>query len=449
MEVEVKAEVRGVDPATANPTGVETADARRYTQTRGQSENSTSRRSSAFIGGSDNVVRLSILVACASVLQVAESLLPHPVPGVRLGLANIITVVAMVYIGPGSAVELAVLRTLVSSMVLGTFLTPTFILSFSGGVVSALVMVLLYRLSGRGPFSFGLIGISVGGSVSHIATQVALVYFLFIRTSGVLWLWPWLGLSAVVTGVLTGMIAVQAVRRLETGNSGGVAAAQLPVSDRSDLSDRSDRDSVLRRLQPQFKVAAVVVIGLLVVIFSDYRLYLAVFGLLVVLAVLGRVRASRLAAGLKRVWALLLMSLLLPVIFSPWGRILFAVGPLRVTEAGLHEGVIFTARILLLFFATALLAQTTPPAEVAKGLERLLAPLRVFGVRPGWLARSMALSWAYFPVFWQNVRQMVRSGGNRHGWFDRVVHLPGDIVADLYLLAAATAAAPSAESREK
>src|SRR5512137_114415 len=124
----------------------------------------------------DRIVRLSILVACASVLQVAESLLPHPIPGVRLGLANIITVIAMVYIGPASAVELAVLRTLVSSMVMGTFLTPTFVLSFAGGVVSALVMILLFRLSGRGMFSFGLVGISVGGAVSHIATQVALVY---------------------------------------------------------------------------------------------------------------------------------------------------------------------------------------------------------------------------------------------------------------------------------
>jgi heptaprenyl diphosphate synthase len=398
------------------------------------------------------VVRLSILVACAAVLQVAESLLPHPVPGVRLGLANIITVVAMVYIGPGSAVELAVLRTLVSAMVLGTFLTPTFVLSFSGGVVSALVMVLLYRLSGRGPFSFGLIGISVGGAVSHIATQVALVYFLFIRNSGVLWLWPWLGLSAVVTGVLTGMIAVQAVRRLEASGLGvkepRIQGFELPDTRPLESSNPGSL-SFIHRLQPQFKVAAVVVIGLLVVIFSDYRLYLAVFGLLVVLAVLGRVGPSRLAAGLKRVWALLLMSFLLPVIFSPWGHILFAVGPLRVTEAGLHEGAIFTARILLLFFATALLAQTTPPAEVAKGLERLLAPLRAFGVRPGWLARSMALSWAYFPVFWQSVRQMVKSGGNRRGWFDRLVHLPGDIVADLYLLAAATAAAPSVGSREK
>ena len=209
----------------------------------------------------------------------AESLLPHPVPGVRLGLANIITVVAMVYIGPGSAVQLAVLRTLVSSMVLGTFLTPTFVLSFSGGVVSALVMVLLYRLSGRGPLSFGLTGISVGGAVSHIATQVALVYFLFIRNSGMLLLWPWLVLSAVVTGILTGMIAVQAVRQLEDGVPGGTGSGcqilELPISRTPEPKD--PRPSFLRRMTPEAKLAAVVTIGLVVVIFSDYRLYLAVF----------------------------------------------------------------------------------------------------------------------------------------------------------------------------
>ena len=384
----------------------------------------------------DRIVRLSMLVACASVLQVAESLLPHPVPGIRLGLANIITVIAMVYIGPGSAIELAVLRTLVSSMVLGTFLTPTFVLSFSGGVVSALVMVLLYWLSGRGPFSFGLIGISVGGAVSHIATQVALVYVLFIRSSGVLWLWPWLVLSAVVTGVLTGVIAVQAVRRLASGHGGQAANRPRPASERSRLPGRSVSDSLIRRLRPDVKVAAVVVIGLVVVLFSGYRFYLVMFGLLAVLAVLAKVGLKPLGAGLRRVWALLLMSLLLPIVFSPWGRILVALGPLRVTDQGLSEGALFTVRILLLFLATTLLATTTPPVEVASGLERLLTPLRLFGVRPGWLARSMALSWAYFPVFWENVRRMVRRGGNRRGWFDRVVHLPGDIIADLYLLAA-------------
>jgi heptaprenyl diphosphate synthase len=389
---------------------------------------------------------LSILVACAAVLQVAESLLPHPLPGVRLGLANIITVIAMVYIGPGSAIQLAVLRTLVSSMVLGTFLTPTFVLSFSGGVVSALVMVLLYRFSrGGGPLRFSLIGISVGGAVSHILTQVALVYVLFIRSSGVLLLWPWLALSAVVTGVVTGMIAVQAVRRLDAGQASGASAVPLPVSDRSDQSDRSGSDFLIGRIRPELKIAAVVTLGLVVVIFSNYVLYAAVLLLLAVLAALARVRLGRLLAGLKRIWALLVAALVMPVVFSPWGRVLVGIWPVRVTDQGLHEGAVFAARILLLFFATAILAQTTAPHEVAGGLEKLLAPLRVFRVKPGRLARSLSLSWSYFPQLWQSVRRMVGESRGRKGWLDRTIHLPGDVVADLYFTADRLAGSASEE----
>jgi heptaprenyl diphosphate synthase len=390
-----------------------------------------------------------MLVACASVLQVAESLFPHPLPGVRLGLANIITVIAMVYIGPGSAVKLAVLRTLVSSMVLGTFLTPTFVLSFSGGVVSALVMVLLYRLSGRGQlaatapvgqFHFSLVGISVGGATSHIMTQLVLVYLLFMRSSGVLRLWPWLCLAAVATGLLTGLIAVQAVRRLESQDAGRVPRVVLPESDTSDRSARFDRGSVLARLRPEMKIAGVVVLGLAVVVFSDWRLYASAFGLLVVLSVLGRVSIGRLLAGLKWVWLLALAAFVMPVVFSPWGRVLLELGPLRVTSQGLHEGAVFAARILLLFFATAVLAQTTAPHELATGLEKLLGPLRVFRVRPVRLAQSLSLSWFYFPQFWQSVRRMVGESRGRKGWLDRTIHLPGDIVADMFRLAEQSAA---------
>jgi energy-coupling factor transport system permease protein len=119
---------------------------------------------------------------------------------------------------------------------------------------------------------------------------------------------------------------------------------------------------------------------------------------------------------------------------------LLELGPLRVTSQGLHDGVIFAARILLLFFATAVLAQTTAPHELATGLEKLLRPLRIFRAEPGRLARSLSLSWSYFPQFQKNVRRMVGANRGRKGWLDRTIHLPGDIVADLYLLADRTAA---------
>jgi heptaprenyl diphosphate synthase len=395
------------------------------------------RRNAEAAGQADSVVRLSILVACAAVLQVVESVFPHPLPGVRLGLANVVTVIALVYLGPAVAIQLAVLRTLVSSMVLGTFLTPTFILSFSGGVVSALVMVLLYSHSGRGHFSFGLIGISVGGAVSHILTQLALVYLLFVRSSGVLWLWPWLCIAAVATGALTGLIAVQAVKRLEGGVQGAKGpGVQVPgIRNLSTPKPQDPRPSLVGRLRPEVKIAGASVIGLAVVIFSDWRLYAAVFGLLVALSVLGRVSSGRLLAGLKRVWFLLVAALVMPVVFSPWGRVLFEFGPLRVTDQGLHEGAVFASRILLLFFTTAVLTRTTTPPELVAGLERLLRPLRVIRVQPDRLARALGLSWSYFPQFWQSVRHMVGDSRGRRGWLDRAIRLPGDVVAEMFRLA--------------
>jgi len=170
-------------------------------------------------------------------------------------------------------------------------------------------------------------------------------------------------------------------------------------------------------------------------VFADWRLYAAVFGLLVVFSILGRVNIGRLLAGLKWVWLLALAAFVMPVVFSPWGRVFSTIGPVRVTDQGLYDGAIFAARILLLFFATAVLAQTTAPQEVAAGLEKLLRPLRVFQVEPGQLARSLSLSWSYFPQFQQSVRQMVSQSRGRKGWLSRTVHLPGDIVADMFRLA--------------
>jgi heptaprenyl diphosphate synthase len=378
-----------------------------------------------------------VLVACASVLQVAESLLPHPLPGVRLGLANMITLIALVYMGPGSAVQLAVLRTVVSSMVMGTFLTPTFVLSFSGGVLSALVMVLLYTVSRRGgPLRFSIIGISVAGSASHIGTQVALVYLLFVRSGGVLWLWPWLALGAVATGVVTGLIAVQAFRRLEDYHATGHGLTAVAPADPPGRFDSGS--SFLYRLGPIWKIVAVVVIGLAVVLFSNYLLYLVALLLLLTVAAVARVSTAALARSLARVWALFIISFLMPVVFTPWGRVLFAFGPLRVTGQGVGDGLLFTARLFLLFFATTLLAATTRPHDLAVGLGRLLAPLRIFGVRTDRLAEALSLSWAYFPEFWKKARELVGRGRGRRGWFDRAIHLPGDVVADLYLLAEGT-----------
>lgn len=407
----------------------------------GQSDRSdASDRSDPGRAPSPRLVRLAVLVACASVLQVAESLLPHPLPGVRIGLANIITIVAIAELGFASALQLAVLRTLVSSFVLGTFLAPAFVLSFAGGVASALVMMLLYALARRVP-GLGFIGISVAGAVSHILAQIGLVWLLFVRSSGVLWLAPWLVLSAVATGILTGLVAVQALRNLEQGGAGPGAQDAGPMVAPPAREPEPVAAGPLARVRPEYKVAAVVAVALPVVIFGRPALYAGVFLLLVLLSVVGRVRPAALLGGLRRAWSLIVLALLVPALTSGWGRIVVQLGPLRITETGLREGGLFAARLLILLFATRLLALTTTPDGVAAGLARLLSPLRRFGFDPDAIGQALGLSWAFFPVLWRGALESVRSNRARRGWFGRVISLPGDIVADLYRQAEALAAA--------
>ena len=188
----------------------------------------------------------------------------------------------------------------------------------------------------------------------------------------------------------------------------------------------------LARVRPELKVAAVVLVALPVVIFNRAEIYAGTLALILFLAVIGCVRLVGLLAGLRRTWSLVALAFAVPALSNGWGRILIQLGPVRVTDAGLSAGGLFAARLAVLLFATRLLALTTDPADVALGLARLLSPLRLLGLNPGAIGEALSLSWAYFPVLWRRALESVRARRDRQGWFNRVVNLPGDIVADLY-----------------
>jgi heptaprenyl diphosphate synthase len=165
-----------------------------------------------LMDGKKRIAYISVLIAVASTLQIVESLFPHPLPWLRLGLANMITLTSLVIFGYAVAIQVAVLRTILSSFLLGTFFTPGFFLSFSGALVSALVMGGVYSLGRIGKsnpspqylFGFSIIGVSILGAVSHNVTQLFLAYLFLIRHKGVFLTLPFLIVAAVVTGFITG-----------------------------------------------------------------------------------------------------------------------------------------------------------------------------------------------------------------------------------------------------
>jgi heptaprenyl diphosphate synthase len=156
--------------------------------------------------------RIAWLAALAITIHMAEAALPSPLPGIKPGLANLVTIISLVMYGWSTAAWITTLRVLAGSLLLGTFLSPTFMLSLGGAGASILVLWLATRLPGRG---FGPLGYSLLAALAHMSGQVMLAYALFIPHPGLLRLVPLLLTAAVVFGLINGIISYMAIKYLK------------------------------------------------------------------------------------------------------------------------------------------------------------------------------------------------------------------------------------------
>jgi heptaprenyl diphosphate synthase len=150
--------------------------------------------------GTRRVTNLALLVSVGLVLSIIESAFPPllPIPGAKLGLANIATVIALYLFGAGMALEVTILRSLIAGLLRGSVVG--LFLSFSGGLVSTLVMIALFLVFDD---TFSVVGVSVAGAVTHNVVQLLAAYLL-VRHAALFFYMPYLILIAVPTGLFVG-----------------------------------------------------------------------------------------------------------------------------------------------------------------------------------------------------------------------------------------------------
>jgi len=145
-------------------------------------------------------------------MHVLEAGLPGLGPWFKPGLANVITLVTLVLLGPRAALALAITRVFAGSILIGTMLTPTFVMSLSGALGATFVMLAAWRfLPG-----ISLIGISLLGAVAHMLTQFVVVESLFIQQVTIYYMLPPFLLMSCMTGWVNGAIATYVTSRLRT-----------------------------------------------------------------------------------------------------------------------------------------------------------------------------------------------------------------------------------------
>lgn len=135
-----------------------------------------------------------------------EAAIPSPLPGVKPGLANIVTLIVLARHGWRAAAWVALLRVLAGSLLFGNFLAPGFFLSLSGAVFSLIVLAASRHLPRK---LFGPISQSILAAFAHITGQMVVVYLWLIPHAGIAWLLPLFAAAALLFGTLNGIIAAR------------------------------------------------------------------------------------------------------------------------------------------------------------------------------------------------------------------------------------------------
>ncbi len=154
------------------------------------------------------VAYFGVLTALALIFSYVETLIPiqFGIPGVKLGLANLIIVIALYRMKLSEAYLLSIVRVLLAGFIFGNYFS--IIYSLAGGLLSLTVMALLRKKGG-----FSVIGVSIAGGVFHNIGQL-IIASVIVETFSVMYYVPVLLIAGLVTGLLIGIASDGMLKRL-------------------------------------------------------------------------------------------------------------------------------------------------------------------------------------------------------------------------------------------
>ena len=154
------------------------------------------------------LVLIGVLTASAIVIAILESFIPSiGIPGIKLGLANIVILLTIYELGVMEAAFINILRVLIVAVVRGTLLSMGFFMSLTGAFLSFAIMV-LFALTIK---KFSVIGVSVIGAIFHVVGQIV-VAMIYLDSAYILFYLPIIALSAIITGILVGIVTQAIIR---------------------------------------------------------------------------------------------------------------------------------------------------------------------------------------------------------------------------------------------
>jgi heptaprenyl diphosphate synthase len=343
-----------------------------------------------------NLAQLSFLIACGSALQITEAFIPSlvPIPGIRIGLANIATLIGLALFGVPAALEIAVFRPVVTSLAAGTFLSPTLVVSFCASIISCLIMAAAYRVLG-GSSRPRMITVSIIGALAHAAAQLLVAYLWLIPHLAIFALAPLMLIWSVIGGYLVGWSSAYVLQQIAAHHGAHFPAPAAAVE-----------AALPAVLTVKDKVKIITAFGMVI---STAFLGSATVYLFLIVLVLTLIVIYGQPVPLARFWHLggaVIFSFVLPVLFTPGGgEVLWRWWIITITEQGIAHGVLFALRLSFLIFISIWIG-VTEPARLSQELAWILSPLKYFRFSVDRIPRITSLSLSFIPVVWERFAQV-------------------------------------------
>lgn len=336
-----------------------------------------------------------MLAAFALVLSYIETFipLPIPIPGAKLGLANIAILLALEVEGAKSAAAIAAIKTLAMGLIFGSPLMIPY--SAAGTFLALLVMGVLMHVRG-----LHIILISVVGALFHVVGQLAVAALML----GTLLVWatfPFLYVIACVTGALTGWVAAKLVRALASANK-----ADLPPVDAARMSNPLHASTTGSEAFMDPRIPLVLFVGYLVLVLGASSLLVLGAYLLIALAfaVRARVTPKEALMALMPLLSILVVTTVAQVLYQTDGQPIFWVGPVAVTDEALRTVALMFLRLACIMTMSVAFMKLVPLAQMTDALMRMLRPLHRLNIHAEALILAFNLALQFVPVLCDEFR---------------------------------------------
>lgn len=168
-------------------------------------------------------------------------------------------------------------------------------------------------------------------------------------------------------------------------------------------------ESVVHRMDPRSKLIIIFLFVCIIFLANNWETYALICFYTFFMVGLARIPFRFLYNGLKPVLWLVLITLILQLFFTKQGSVWLHIGPVKVYEEGVRQGIFISLRFFFLILMTSLLTLTTTPIEITDGIETLFNPLKKVRFPVHELALMMSISLRFIPTLMQETDKIMKA----------------------------------------